>query len=319
MKRSKPTNSANHSSPPNSSVQSREDLRELQRTMTSALFRPLNPRWGMQKTWTDGRPTRKVAAEFIKPNDRLSSFERLEIYNRQYWFRVLDCLHDDYPGVRAILGTKKFTRLATAYLSKYQSDSFTLRNLGDRLEQFIREEPAWTEPRQALALDMVQFEWAQTVAFDGPTKRPVTADDILSNPIDQLTLGLQPYLSLLSLAYAVDDFLVAVKSHENDALRGEASNAIHSAPRGSNRRKPVRLPKKQQIFLAVHRYENQVYSKRLEPEEHQILTAVGRGETVAAACEAAIAQSIKTDVNWTDTVKSWFDTWTALGWFCLPS
>ncbi len=28
-------------------------------------------------------------AEFIKPNDRLRSFERLEIYNRQYWFRLL--------------------------------------------------------------------------------------------------------------------------------------------------------------------------------------------------------------------------------------
>ena len=39
-----------------------------------------------------------IAAAFIKPNDRLSSFERLEIYNCQYWFRVLDCLYDDYPG-----------------------------------------------------------------------------------------------------------------------------------------------------------------------------------------------------------------------------
>ena len=35
---------------------------------------------------------RAAASEFIKPNDRLSSFERLEIYNRQYWFRLLDCL-----------------------------------------------------------------------------------------------------------------------------------------------------------------------------------------------------------------------------------
>jgi hypothetical protein len=319
MKRSKPTNSANHSSPPNSTVNSREELRELQRTMASALFRPLNPRWGMQKTWTDGRPTRQVVAEFIKPNDRLSSFERLEIYNRQYWFRVLDCLHDDYPGVRAILGTKKFTKLATAYLAKYQSESFTLRNLGDRLEHFIRDEPAWTAPRQLLALDMVRFEWAQTVAFDGPSKRPVTADDILSTPPDQLTLGLQPYLSLLLLDYAVDDFLVAVKKDEEDGLRGEASNAMHSAPRASSRRKPVRLPKKRTIFLAVHRYENQVYSKRLEPEEYRILSTVARGETVAAACEAAIIESTQTDVNWTDTIKSWFDTWTALGWFYLPS
>ena len=318
MKRSKPTNSANQSSQPTRPVHSREDLRELQRTMASALFRPLTPRWGMQKSWTDGRPTRNVAAEFIKPNDRLNSFERLEIYNRQYWFRVLDCLHDDYPGVRAILGTKKFTRLATAYLTKYQSNSYTLRDLGDRLEQFIREEPGWTTPHELLAVDMARFEWAQTVAFDGPSKRPVTADDVLGTSPDELILNLQPYLSLLLLNYAVDDFLIAVKKREEDALRGEASNAINAAPRASGSRKPAMLPKKEQVFLAVHRYDNQVYSKRLEAEEYQILTAIGRGETVAAACEAAIIQSTKTDLNWTDTVKSWFDTWTALGWFSLP-
>jgi hypothetical protein len=50
--------------------------------MSAALFRPLTPQWGMQKHWTDGSRMHDVAAEFIKPNDRLSSFERLEIYNR---------------------------------------------------------------------------------------------------------------------------------------------------------------------------------------------------------------------------------------------
>jgi hypothetical protein len=181
----------------------------------------------------------------------------------------------------------------------------------------FQEEPAWTAPHEILAADMAKFEWAQTVAFDGPSKRALSADDILGKSPDELTLNLQPYLSLLLLNYAVDDFLIAVKKNEEDALRGEASNAIHSAPRVSSRRKPVRLPKKQQVFLAVHRYDNQVYSKRLEAEEYQILTAIGRGETVAAACEAAITQSTKTDLNWTDTIKSWFDVWTALGWFSL--
>ena len=70
--------------------------------MAGALFRPLTPKWGMQKRCTDGSRMEELAAAFIKPNDRLSSFERLEIYNRQYWFRVLDCLYDDYPGLRAI-------------------------------------------------------------------------------------------------------------------------------------------------------------------------------------------------------------------------
>jgi hypothetical protein len=75
---------------------------------------------------------KSFAAKFIKPNNRLSSFERLEINNRCYWFRVLDCFYDDYPGLLAILGNRKFLKLATVCLERYPSESFTLRNLGSR-------------------------------------------------------------------------------------------------------------------------------------------------------------------------------------------
>ena len=138
MKRSKPTKSGTSCSPrPPREVSSCEELRQLQGVMAGALLRPLTSQWGMQKRWTQGSRMDKLAAEFIKPNDRLSSFERLEIYNRQYWFRVLDCLYDDYPGLHAIIGEPKFMKLATAYLSRYPSDSYTLRDLSNRLEQRV--------------------------------------------------------------------------------------------------------------------------------------------------------------------------------------
>ena len=86
-------------------------------------------------------------------------------------------------------------KLATAYLARYPSDSYTLRDLGNRLEQFLQEEPQWSAPRQELARDMVRFEWAQVVAFDGPAKPAVTPDDILDTPLSKLQLDLQPYLS----------------------------------------------------------------------------------------------------------------------------
>src|SRR4051812_3665147 len=97
------------------SIQTVADLKQLQRVMGAALFRPLTARDEMQPVWTDGRATEAVAAEFIKPNDRLTASDRLEIYNRQYWFRLLDCLHDDYPGLRALLGQRKFHALCRAY------------------------------------------------------------------------------------------------------------------------------------------------------------------------------------------------------------
>ena len=75
-------------------------LREIQQRMGNAVMHPL--------TANDQAPRRlKAEAEaIIKKNDRLSSLERLEIYNRSYWFRVLDSLVEDFPGVRAIDGGK---------------------------------------------------------------------------------------------------------------------------------------------------------------------------------------------------------------------
>jgi Putative DNA-binding domain len=320
MKRSKPTNSVTANSPkvPHE-INSVRDLRELQRVMTHALFRPLTPQWGMQKRWIDGSPMAGLASEFIKPNDRLSSFERLEIYNRQYWFRVLDCLYDDYPGLRAVVGERKFMKLARAYIERYPFDSYTLRDLGNRLEQFLRDEPAWSAPHQDLALDMARFEWAQVVAFDGPAREPIAPDDILDSPSNKLKLGLQPYLTLLELDFEVDDFLIAVRKRDSDVLRGEASNAMNAAPKARARRKRLRLPKRAKVYLAVHRHDNMLYYKRLEADAFAILRLLERGLTVEEACVDVVSQSSRTEVEWPEQIKEWFDTWSTLGWFCRAS
>ncbi|HMB94962.1 MAG TPA: DNA-binding domain-containing protein, partial [Tepidisphaeraceae bacterium] len=126
---------------PSSPPKAPKKLKDIQRLAAAAIRLPLNRDNRMQSNFTDGRPMKQLAQSFIKPNDRLTSLERLEIYNRQYWFRVLDCLYDDYPGLRAILGQEKFHRISRTYLEQYPSRSFTLRNLGSRLEQFLIDNP----------------------------------------------------------------------------------------------------------------------------------------------------------------------------------
>jgi hypothetical protein len=91
-------------------------LMQLQRTMARAVMQPLTSSERMQRRAPDGGPMKRYASRFIKPNDRLTSFERLEIYNRQYWFRVLSALSEDFPGLRAVLGERRFDTMAKAYL-----------------------------------------------------------------------------------------------------------------------------------------------------------------------------------------------------------
>ncbi|HEY4414970.1 MAG TPA: DNA-binding domain-containing protein [Verrucomicrobiae bacterium] len=291
--------------------QTQREFHELQRLMARAVMRPLSRGDGMQKRWVDGRPTRAVAESFIKPNDRLTSFERLEIYNRQYWFRIRDCFYEDYRGLRAILGDKKFERLADEYLARYPSQSYTLRNLGSRLVKFLQAEPQWTRPRTKLALDLARLEWAHIEAFDNEARPALKLEDLANVDAARIRLQLQPHLTLLKLENVVDDFLINLK--KNSGLRSEASNAMEQ----TRHRKKTKLAhglKRQTNFLAVHRYQDGIYYKPLESGQFLLLSALQNGATL----EKAVVKlaTLKISGNPGETVGKWFANWAALGWFC---
>ena len=86
---------------------------------------PLTAGEDMRTRTSDGRPMTAVAASFIAPNSQLTPFERLEIYNRQYWYRVLDALAEDFPVLRAVVGGRAFEQLSIAYLTAHPSRSFS--------------------------------------------------------------------------------------------------------------------------------------------------------------------------------------------------
>jgi hypothetical protein len=280
--------------------------------MLEAVMRPLTACDQMQQRTRDGKSMREVAAEFIKPNDRLSSFERLEIYNRQYWFRVLAALDEDFRGLRAIVGHRRFEALCKAYLVDCPSESFTLRNLGSRLEWWLRSHPEWIQPRATLALDMVRLEWAEIEAFDGAADPPLASRDLLAADPDP-KFRLQPYLQLLRLHYPVDDLLVAIRKDNSESAM--ASNAVSQHRKGTRVHKVARQ-KAQAIYLAVHRIDYSVYFKRIEPEAFTFLSALREGKSLSDAVVLAFQRSDIPESKLLGIVQNWFEHWSTLGWFC---
>lgn len=269
------------------------DLRELQRTMTDAFMQPLTRHDGLRRT---------TPAGFIKPNDRMSGFERLEIYARQYWFRLLDCLYDDYPALRVLLGERRFHRLCRDYLAAHPSSSWTLRNLGSRLPEFI------TEPK---ARDVARVEWAQTLAFDEALLPPLQADALAGADPATLRLGLQPCVVLVQIDHAVDHFITAMKKTDAD-VRGAASQAVTERPtRATATQRPTL--RRERVHLVVHRHDNRLYFKRLAPEAFQLLAALRDGLTLAEALEVALTNA-SPDSDWPAQIRDWFAEFTQLGW-----
>jgi hypothetical protein len=283
------------------------NLLELQRRMTADLMRPLTPR--------DNLSPKVNAGEYITSNDRLTSRERLEIYSRSYWYRILDSLYEDFPGLRAIIGDDAFQELSRAYLAAHPSTSFTMRDLGKALESWLRPRRQYAVRQHALALDMVRLEWAHIEAFDGPAAKQLGPEDLLELGPD-LRMSLQPYVSLLDLHYPVDD--LRIKVSRNEDLHGTASNVVTAPKHRATQRRTARR-EKAAIYVAVHRFESQVYYRRLEPEAYRILTSIRRGDSIGEAIESGFEGSSLTAEDYQGGIAQWFAIWAELGWLCRPS
>lgn len=289
------------------------NLLSIQRDMARAVMTPLTPSERMRNAGPDGRSQRTVANGIIKANDRLTSFERLEIYNRQYWFRVLSGFSEDFTGLRAVLGDRLFDKIAPAYLRDCPSRSFSMRNIGAQLESWLRTHPKFAGSRQQLALDMVRLEWAEINAFDGKRYDPLKAEDVADTNPAKLRLKLQPHLSLLDLKYPVDDLVLRVRKDSTEV--SIASNTLSEHPKGKGSVSVVPLLKHTPIFLAVHRMDEDVFFHRLEQKEFAILSRLRNGKSLGAAIEGVLRKNAMPDEECLLLIQKWFQNWSALGWF----
>jgi len=289
-------------------------LLELQRRMSEDVMRPLSPDFQMQTTTDDGRSTATIAEDYIKPNDRLSSFDRLEIYNRQYWFRVITAVAEDFPALNAALGSEAFDDLVLAYLRENPSSSFTLRNLGSRLPEWLQNHSEFTSGNHDLAMDIARLEWAYVEAFDRAAIPPVNGADFAGFD-GETKLNLQPHLQLLDLKYPVDELVLAV--HRETGPSDIMSNAISERRETSEAALPEMS--RQDIYLAVHRYDNSVYYRRIDREAFLLLSSLQSGNSLGSALEAAFEGGTYTVEDQTTKIQECFAHAAELGWFCIAT
>src|SRR5215472_3250335 len=293
------------------------NLEAIQRAMAAAVMMPLTADEDMRAETADGRPMATAAADFIAPNSRRTAFERLEIYNRQYWLRVLGALEEDFQALRAVVGGRAFAALSVAYLSEHPSRSFTLRNLGSRMVEWLGEHPEFAGRRHALAVDVARIEWAFVEAFDGGEDTPLTLEQIATLDGDS-RLGLQDHVRLLALEYAADVLVIALHDREKWREKRQASEAGVRREEGDEL--PARFPRlrRRPTWVAAHRVDLTVYYRRLEREEFLTLEAIRAGKTLGEALEAGFGGSRIQEARRAECVREWFGTWAALGWICAP-
>jgi len=290
------------------------NLEELQREMAAAVMQPLTADEQMRATTKDGRDMKAVAESFVAPNSRLNAFERLEIYNRQYWFRVLGALAEDFPGLRRVIGAAAFEKLSIAYLTAHPSRSFSLRNLGSKLGEWLAANPEFAGRRHRLALDVTRIEWAFVETFDNAEHTPLTVDQIATLDAHS-RLGLQPHVQLIALEYPADDLVLSL--HQREKRQTSEAGVEHEDDADPE---PAKLPRlrKRRTWLAAHRVDFSVYYVRIRREEFLTLSAIRQGVPLADAIATGFVGSKVPESRRAKLVQEWSGNWAQLGWICAP-
>ena len=262
-------------------------LEQTQREFFAALQMPLR---GTSRRSTELPPCEEghspefltKADELMKSGDNLSSAERLELYHRQYWFRVLDSIAEDFPVLRKIAGEETFWSLMEAYLSACPSSSFTLRHLGSRLPEFTADWNELDEPKRRWFSALARLEYARMEVYEAAEWQPVPPDQFATSE-----LCLQPHVILLTLPVPAD------RCEEWEDFQPGEDESIH---------------------LAVWRGDHGGASEcRLDPVELVLLTRLRKGGTLASLFEEP------TDREPTpEEVSNWFTNWQSRRWIALP-
>jgi hypothetical protein len=239
-------------------------LAETQRLLWTLLSAPEGAAAALAASGAQGERLRAEVEEQIAGDARLSATERLDIYAEQYFYRVHDCLAEDFPALRAVIGETRFHNLVTDYLLAHPSTHPSLRFVGRRLATFVVTHALCA--RWPFLGDLVRLEWALLDAFDAADATPLTEATLAALPADawaELRLRPVPSLRLLDLEWLVDDTWTRVQRREDPGA-------------------PAAGP----ASLLVWRRDLCVLHRRLERAERQALGAVGDGRTFADVCDA---------------------------------
>jgi hypothetical protein len=221
------------------------------------------------------------AEELMKPGANLTSAERLELYHRQYWFRVLDSIAEDFPVLRKMAGERVFWSLMEAYLSVCPSSSFTLRHLGSRLPDFTAGWQEIDEVGRRWFSALARIEYAQMEIYEAAEWDAVAPDDLAA-----AELGLQPHVVLLELPVPADL-----------CLGWEEFTAVQDEP----------------VHLAVWRGEGGAACQfRIDPVEFVLLKRLREGGTLVSLFAEPTAREPEPE-----EVAEWFGNWQSRGWIAV--
>jgi len=276
-----------------------EMLLKTQKWFAGIITRPIDLNSNMNPISPAGLPMKEEAKDYILPSPTLEPYQRIEIYNQQYWWRLLTILHDNLPLLTRLFGYTDFNQvIGFPYLTACPPDTWSLNPLGSRAVDWL--EKTYHEKDRSFVLDAAKLDVAYNDGFTMPQLPPVTLDE--NGDINDLLnqkLTLQPTVSLYRMDYHLFPF--------RQEMLGEAPEYWEEHPF------PELVKEKDVCTLLYRNQAHNMCFEEIDPAEHFLLSQFEKGRTIAKACEALEQQGPGIVRKAENHLSEWFHKWAVRG------
>ena len=230
----------------------------------------------------------KIFLSKIENQNNISSDERIQYYNRSYWFRLINLLQKEMPLTPRIIGLNNFNNLAMTYLEKYPLQSQILNDIANNFLTFIKEKHQWNNK---LIKQVAHIEVAHIKSFDALHKLAIDTTNFNEEQLAELSqkkFFLQKHCFLIEESYNLMELYELANNEDDDSLL-----------------KPILQDK---LWL-IYRFENKVTSQELHPIQYKLLKNIQNQSLNDAIQETAVNLKDKELELFTQNLNQWFSYW----------
>jgi hypothetical protein len=239
------------------------DLRKLQTLLYQCITDPDGTNENV------GNERGKVLEALVQADERLSTVERIDIYADAYFYRLLECLSEDFPATLAVLGADNFAALVKGYLLEHPPTEPSILYAGLYLADFLNDHPF--AERWPFVADLARLERAVLDVFHATNAPALSVEAlcaVLSEEWPALRLRTHPAVEIVHSEWRIADVLQRLEQGQ------ERENPEH-----------------EKASVLVWRQNALVQYRSLEPVEREALAAVSEGASFAGVCEAVAASA----------------------------
>jgi hypothetical protein len=244
-------------------------LSELQ----TLLYQLITTPEGANRLEKEHDPASTNADALVRGDQRLSANERVDIYANAYFYRLLDCLYEEFPATFAVVGSDNFVSLVADYLLACPPTEPSIFYAGCYLPGFLRNHPL--AKRWPFISELARLERAILDVFHAADASTLSDEAMRAIPSEQwpaVKLGTHPAVAILRIEWRVTDVLCAVENGR------EWSQPAH-----------------EKTTVLVWRQDAQVNYRDLEEVETGPLAILSERASFAAICEVIASLAVGPD------------------------